>query len=238
MHAYLIIGKTESQRVTAAHQILQQQRVKQVEVITPEKTTHPVAMVRRARQVLKMKSAVVRAVVLAEAEKLTTEAANAFLKILEEPPPNTILILTAPNEQAVLPTILSRCQVVNLGTAPGQPGKEDIKTMEHFLSTGVGEKLAFVEETGDRQKALEFVISQTLAARKLLLEAAQKEGERPAYRQGRGKGKGIDKEAGLTDSQIVQLIEHLAQAKADLESNVNVKLVLADLLLNYPNKLP
>lgn len=210
MHAYLIIGKTESQRVAAAHKLLQQQKVQRVEVITPEKTTHPVATVRRARQMLKMKSVVVRAVVLAEAEKLTTEAANAFLKILEEPPGNTILILTAPNEQTVLPTISSRCQVVNLGTAPGEAEKEDIKTMKHFLSAGVGEKLALVEETGDRQKALEFVIGQTLAARKLLLEAAQ------------------------TDNQIIQLIDQLSQAKADLESNVNVKLVLADLLLNYP----
>jgi DNA polymerase-3 subunit delta' len=43
-------------------------------------------------------------------EKMRTEAANAFLKLLEEPPPNTIFILTAPSPEQVLPTIQSRCQ--------------------------------------------------------------------------------------------------------------------------------
>ena len=40
------------------------------------------------------------------------EVANALLKTLEEPPDNTILILTADEAGSILPTILSRCQVV------------------------------------------------------------------------------------------------------------------------------
>ncbi len=41
-------------------------------------------------------------------------AANAFLKTLEEPPPNVILILTASEADAMLPTINSRCRTFNL----------------------------------------------------------------------------------------------------------------------------
>lgn len=51
-----------------------------------------------------------KVVILWHAEKMRTEAANAFLKLLEEPPINTIFILTAPNPEQVLPTIQSRCQ--------------------------------------------------------------------------------------------------------------------------------
>ena len=41
------------------------------------------------------------------------EAANAFLKILEEPPLNTTIILVTDHMQLLLPTILSRCQKIN-----------------------------------------------------------------------------------------------------------------------------
>ncbi len=46
----------------------------------------------------------------AEAGQLGAEAANAFLKTLEEPPEHAVFILLADNSSAVLPTILSRCQ--------------------------------------------------------------------------------------------------------------------------------
>ena len=41
---------------------------------------------------------------------LTTEAFNALLKTLEEPPPHVIFILATTEPHKVLPTILSRCQ--------------------------------------------------------------------------------------------------------------------------------
>ena len=37
---------------------------------------------------------------------------NKLLKLIEEPPPNTLFILVAENEEEILPTILSRCQLV------------------------------------------------------------------------------------------------------------------------------
>jgi len=45
-----------------------------------------------------------------EAGHFGAEAANAFLKVLEEPPEHVVFILLAANPMAVLPTILSRCQ--------------------------------------------------------------------------------------------------------------------------------
>jgi hypothetical protein len=49
-----------------------------------------------------------------EAGHLGAEAANAFLKVLEEPPAHVVFILLAANPMAVLPTILSRCQQLAL----------------------------------------------------------------------------------------------------------------------------
>ncbi len=39
---------------------------------------------------------------------------NKLLKLIEEPPPNTLFILVAENEEQILPTILSRCQLVKI----------------------------------------------------------------------------------------------------------------------------
>ena len=52
--------------------------------------------------------------ILRQMERATTEAANCLLKTLEEPPAHVILVLTASEADALPPTIVSRCQVLNL----------------------------------------------------------------------------------------------------------------------------
>jgi len=59
-----------------------------------------------------------RVVVLRRCETMTAEAANAFLKTLEEPPPGNIFILTATEPMDLLPTIVSRCQKVSFQPIP------------------------------------------------------------------------------------------------------------------------
>lgn len=53
-----------------------------------------------------------RVVVLIEAERATEEAQNAFLKMLEETPESTLIILTSVKTEGILPTVLSRCKQV------------------------------------------------------------------------------------------------------------------------------
>src|SRR4030043_929834 len=47
-------------------------------------------------------------------EEAHTNAANAMLKTLEEPPPQVVVILTAKSVESLLPTIVSRCEVLKL----------------------------------------------------------------------------------------------------------------------------
>src|SRR3989440_3077957 len=53
-----------------------------------------------------------RVALLANAERMTEAAQNCLLKTLEEPPPNTVLVLTTAYPDHLLPTCLSRCQLV------------------------------------------------------------------------------------------------------------------------------
>ena len=59
-----------------------------------------------------------RVIIVSEAGRLTTEAQNALLKLLEEPPADTMLLLTIENERALLPTIMSRVQLLPMLPAP------------------------------------------------------------------------------------------------------------------------
>lgn len=56
-----------------------------------------------------------KVVVLNSAQKMTIQAANSMLKILEEPPRDTLFILVAPNLFGILPTIRSRVRPVYFG---------------------------------------------------------------------------------------------------------------------------
>ncbi|MHB2015764.1 MAG: DNA polymerase III subunit delta' [Candidatus Xenobia bacterium] len=55
-----------------------------------------------------------RFIILDRAETLSEGAANALLKTLEEPPPQTVLVLLANHQAALLPTVRSRCRLFKL----------------------------------------------------------------------------------------------------------------------------
>ncbi len=59
-----------------------------------------------------------RVVLLCNFERATISAANALLKTLEEPASQVVIILTAADSGGLLPTIVSRCQVVSLRPLP------------------------------------------------------------------------------------------------------------------------
>lgn len=58
-----------------------------------------------------------RLIIIEAADRMNTASANALLKILEEPAPHTIFILMAQQLSTVLPTVLSRCQIVRFSTS-------------------------------------------------------------------------------------------------------------------------
>ena len=70
--------------------------------------------IREICDVLTMKpyEAKIRVAIISRSQTMNPEAANALLKMLEEPPARTVLILTAEQTSDLLPTIVSRCQEV------------------------------------------------------------------------------------------------------------------------------
>jgi DNA polymerase-3 subunit delta' len=109
-------------------------------------------------------------VVIDDAQNMKVEAANALLKVLEEPPPDNLLILTAPGTTALLPTIVSRCLELRFQPLSAQ----DIAA--HLGETrGVEpERAAIVAQLagGSLSEALALLDEEQLARRQRLLETA------------------------------------------------------------------
>jgi len=82
--------------------------------VQPQKNQIRIGQIRELHRLLAMKpyEAKYRFVIISDAHHMNVEAANALLKVLEEPPPHTYLILTAYHLHDLLPTIASRCQHV------------------------------------------------------------------------------------------------------------------------------
>lgn len=99
-----------------------------------------------------------KTLVVKEADKLTPDAQNAFLKILEEPPVYANIILSAKTEESLLPTILSRCKRIQSQNPPAkghERGAGDQVGANHIssiLKMSVGERLSLAEELSKAER--------------------------------------------------------------------------------------
>jgi DNA polymerase-3 subunit delta' len=86
-------------------------------LVEPEGAAIKIGQIRKLKHQLAFPplEARVRVVILEDIHTMRREAANSLLKTLEEPAPGNLLILTADLAGEVLPTILSRCQVIPFG---------------------------------------------------------------------------------------------------------------------------
>ena len=89
-------------------------------VLEPEKSRIKISAIRDLARALTVKpyEARQRVVIIDQAHAMNPQAGNALLKLLEEPPAKTILILIAVNTFSLLPTIVSRCQQVRFKPIP------------------------------------------------------------------------------------------------------------------------
>jgi DNA polymerase-3 subunit delta' len=103
--------------------------------ITPdEKNTISIDVIRELQRFLQLKTIgdkpIRRITIIEHGDRLRSEAQNALLKLLEEPPEDTVLVITTTTPQALLPTIRSRVQVIPVNT----PDSTAVK--DHFLQAG------------------------------------------------------------------------------------------------------
>lgn len=106
-----------------------------------------------------------RIVLLHPAEALNTVAANALLKTLEEPPPETVFIMVSNNIDRLLPTMLSRCRKVPLALPDAAEALAWLKSQgladaESWLAEQGGAPLAALAEAqGGSREAIDALLA-------------------------------------------------------------------------------
>jgi len=117
---------------------------------------------------LKPAEAGYKVAVISGADRLNVQAANAFLKTLEEPPQKSIIILLSTEPSRLLETILSRCLRLNFATGAARPlSAEQAHWLQQFSSAAAsGQKSLF-----GRYRLLDALLQQLTAIRESVDEA-------------------------------------------------------------------
>lgn len=114
---------------------------------------------------LKTFEAPYKVVILWQAEQIAVEAANAFLKLLEEPPERTLIIMTCSDPSQLLVTINSRCQQIGLGRIAAPDIKQYLIEHKRLPEAKATEVAAIAE--GSLGSALEYTHDSNQALNEL-----------------------------------------------------------------------
>ena len=120
-----------------------------------------------------------KAIILKTYNGITIEAQNALLKILEEPPDNTIIILMVPSLEQILPTILSRCKIIVIKKVREDLTKKEFDDISEALfslsSSGAGKRLKLAQDFGkSREEAIVWLEKMIIILREKMIEEINK----------------------------------------------------------------
>lgn len=168
MQSILITGTAEKTRQKAL-EIIKQNNISKFDVDTLEsEKAVGIGDIRllQKRVFLKPLKSEQKAVILEAFQGMTIDSQNAFLKLLEEPPNNTIIIVLVNSLDFLLPTILSRCNIITLKKyekLEKEALEEYLKSLKAIQKGGNALKLA-QDNAKSREEALKFLENLMLAA--------------------------------------------------------------------------
>ena len=148
MHAFLLIGTDNRGLIEKMDELTKKFHAKILEYPLTK-----IEDVRNLNSLLRLSIDEPTIIVSYNIHEATEEALNAFLKNLEEPQENVYFALTAPTARKVLPTIVSRCELIRVR---GERVKSESNEIEKFLKMTDGKKLAFIDKIKDRRVATKF----------------------------------------------------------------------------------
>ena len=141
-----------------------------------------------------------RVVLIEEVQTMRREAGNSLLKVLEEPPPDNLLVLIGSTAGAMLDTIISRCQVIPFAPLPLPLAAQGIRQHRPELDDTASHTLAALAD-GCPGQALALEAEGTLALYRTILEQWLETPRSTAARVER----------------VLQLAAQLAEAKEGME---------------------
>lgn len=218
------------------------------EIIDIEKGVIGVDIIRRLFDQTRSKSTGKRITIIDFAEKMTVQAQNAFLKLLEEPNANTYFILVSSSQTKLLPTILSRTEKIIIRTITLEQSNrllDDLGVNDKlkrsqllFMAEGMPSELIrlcqdapyFEKRSTIVRDAREFLSADTY--HKLLIANKYKE-DRVLCLNLLNDASSILKRSIVDNPQpaSLKLVESLVDAYKQIEANGNIRLCLARIVV-------
>jgi DNA polymerase-3 subunit delta' len=130
---------------------------------------------------LRSNEAETRLAIIEQAYKLNAEAGNSLLKILEEPPADTLFVLISRQASELLPTIASRCRHIRFLPIPEQSLRQHL-TAHHALDDDQAAAIAAMAG-GSLTSAAAMLEKDWMAFRSRIIEALSTLGNRPVNHQ-------------------------------------------------------
>lgn len=162
--SYIFAGKDKKQINILIEKIIAKYEVPKSEVIRvssqDKKNNISIEQIRALKGRLSRKAPSKRLVLIDEADHILSEAANSFLKVLEEPPANTIIILLCQTTE-LLPTIMSRCKLYLFPSNDYQLQYFDDKQLSDLKKLSRA-SLIFLAEEIDKKGQVKTAISDLL----------------------------------------------------------------------------
>lgn len=170
MQSILIVGTIEKTKEAALKLCLENKISKfDVQTIETEKAVG-IGDIRNLQKKLFLKpiKSETKAVILEAFLGMTLDSQNAFLKVLEEPPAHTIIIILATSLDFVLPTVLSRCSLIRLYETRKLSNEEienNLKIISGLKKEGTSQALLIAQyDSKDREVALQFLENLIISA--------------------------------------------------------------------------
>ncbi len=180
MQTFLIISKNKDREKIYINDMRKKQNIDPLDcVFLSTEKTFGIENVRDLQKTIFLKplKSKEKIVVVEDFQTATIEAQNAMLKILEEPPNNTIIILTSQSIRFVIPTVLSRTTLVHLEDE--EKNDRDSKSTEELLKiiTMTDEEKLYLaqEKSKDKELAINWVVKLIYGSRNLLLENSSRQ---------------------------------------------------------------
>lgn len=225
MNSFLITGGTEDKRIKRVDKLLAEKEISRFDTywLKPELSIG-ITEIRELNHWLSLSSyqSKMKAAVIFRAEKMTLEAQNALLKNLEEPPENTLIILLTQDYELLLPTIISRCQVIKLTASAINLDDKEISQylniLKVLIKNDLGEKFKIaLDYAKSREEAIEFLDKLMIVLESQL------------------KSTVISNSSSLhiTISLYPSLVHQLQHTKTLIQANVNTRLALENLFINF-----
>ncbi|MDP2637536.1 MAG: hypothetical protein Q8P26_00550 [Candidatus Levybacteria bacterium] len=217
MQSFLVMAKEKEETSKYIKNFLKEEKVNPVDIdLQIYEKAMGIEEVRNVQKKLLLKPfrGKTKAVIIQAYEGITMEAQNALLKALEEPPANTLIIISAPRKELFLPTIISRCKIIELKETIVDSVEDYSVAYNTFLDIlfngTIGMKLKMAQDISANKEDLDNWLSKmSIFVRQKLI-------------------------GNYNDYKYLNLLKLLQQANNDIKStNVSKRAALENLFLSF-----